>query len=232
MRYHSGMPLRIDVWSDLACPWCYIGKRRLEAALATAAPPGGVEVVWRSFELDPAAPPVRTDGLTQAQRLAAKYRRTPAEAEAMIANVTRLAAAEGLTFRIDQQIAGNTFDAHRVLHLAAAHGRQDAVGERLFRAYFTEGRALGDRATLVELAADAGLPAAEVEAALAGDAHAADVRADERLARELGISGVPFFVLDGRVGVSGAQPAEVLARAIAEVAPAAAAPACGPDGCA
>ncbi|MBK9032674.1 MAG: DsbA family oxidoreductase [Myxococcales bacterium] len=236
--------LRIDVWSDLACPWCYIGKRRLEAALAQA--PQEVELVWRSFELDPSAPAIRDDSQSYVERLAAKYRRSTAEAEAMIANITAVAAADGLDFRIDRVRGGNTFDAHRVLHLAAAHGHQGALKERLLRAYFTEGRALGDHATLVELAAEVGLDAEEVRAALAGDAHAAEVRADEGLARELGISGVPFFVMAGRLGVSGAQPAETLVHALAQARQLAAdgfdageadpaddaAPACGPDGCA
>ena len=227
--------LRIDVWSDLACPWCYIGKRRLEAALARA--PRAVEVVWRSFELDPDAPAVRDDGQSYAQRLAAKYRRSTAEAEAMIANVTAVAARDGLEFRFERARAGNTFDAHRVLHLAAAHGRQGVLKERLLRAYFTDGRALGDHATLIELAVEVGLDGDDVRATLAGDAYAAAVRADERGARELGISGVPFFVLDGRIGVSGAQPVEVLVGALAEADPANADPveaaeACGPAGCA
>ena len=214
-------PLRIDVWSDLACPWCYIGKRRLDAALAQAALADGVELVWRGFELDPSAPAVRDDGLTQAQRLAAKYRRSEAEAEAMIANVTRIAAGDGLTFHLDRSRGGNTFDAHRVVKLAATHGRATEAKERLFRAYFTDGRALGERATLVELATELGLDAAEVEAALAGDRFAAEVRADQRLARELGISGVPFFVFDQRLAVSGAQPVAALVGALAQATAAA-----------
>lgn len=209
-------PLRIDVWSDLACPWCYIGKRRLDAALAQAALPAGVEITWRAFELDPSAPAVRDDGLTPAQRLAAKYRRSEAEAEAMIANVTRIAAGDGLTFAIERSRSGNTFDAHRVVKLAAAHGRATEAKERLFRAHFTEGRALGDRAALGELAGELGLDAAEVDAALTGDRFAAEVRADQRLARELGISGVPFFVFDQRLAVSGAQPVAALVGAIAQ----------------
>ena len=208
--------LRIDVWSDLACPWCYIGKRRLDAALAQAGLADGVELVWRAFELDPTAPAVRDDGLTPAQRLAAKYRRSEAEAEAMIANVTRVAAGDGLAFEIARSRGGNTFDAHRVVKLAATHGRATAAKERLFAAYFGEGRALGDRATLGELAAELGLDAGEVAATLAGDRFADEVRADQRLARELGISGVPFFVFDQRLAVSGAQPVAALVGALAQ----------------
>ncbi|MEZ4399887.1 MAG: DsbA family oxidoreductase [Kofleriaceae bacterium] len=226
------MPVRIDVWSDVACPWCYVGKRRLEAALAVT-PGVEVEVVWRSFELDPDAPAVRADGRSNVERLAAKYRRTVAEAQAMVDNLTAVAATEGLALRFDRMVVGNTFDAHRLLHLAARAGCQGALKERLLAAYFTEGRTVSDRATLVELAGEVGLASAEVEAVLAGDAHAEEVRADEALARELGISGVPCFVIDRRFAVSGAQPAAVLAAALAKAtASAAAAPACGPDGCA
>ena len=208
------IPLRVDVWSDLACPWCYIGKRRLDGAIARHG--AEVEVVWHSYELDPSAPAVRDDGLSQVQRLAAKYRRTPEQAAAMVANVAATGAGDGLDLRFDLVRSGNTFDAHRALHFAAARGPTAPLTERLFRAYFTEGRALGDRATLVELASEVGLPGDELAAALATDAHAADVRADEQQAHELGVTGVPFFVLAGRIGVSGAQPTETLVAALAE----------------
>jgi predicted DsbA family dithiol-disulfide isomerase len=210
------MALRVDIWSDIACPWCYIGKRRFEAALRDFAHADEVEVVWRSFELDPTAPAIRDDGKTYAERLASKYRRSVAEAEGMIGNVVQQAATEGIEMRFDRARSGNTFDGHRLVHLAARHGLQGAMKERLLRAYFTEGQAMGDREALVALAVEVGLDGDEVRAALATDAHAAEVRADERLARELGISGVPFFVLDGKFGISGAQPAAALARALTE----------------
>jgi predicted DsbA family dithiol-disulfide isomerase len=231
--------LRLDVWSDIACPWCYVGKRRLEAALARFPHRDQVELVWRSFELDPGAPPIRDDGQTYAERLGRKYRKSTAEAQGMLASMTATAAADGLDLRFDRVRAGSTFDGHRLLHLAAEHGLQDALKERLLHAYFTDGQAIGDRASLRALAVEVGLDGAAVDAALAGDGHAADVRADERLAQELGISGVPFFVLDGRLGVSGAQPAEVLLGALTEAwthatgQPASAeGETCGPDGCA
>lgn len=233
--------LRVDVWSDVACPWCYVGKRRLERALAGFEHEADVEVVWRAFELDPEAPRVRDDGMGQAERLAKKYRRSVAEAEGMIANMTRTAAADGLEMRFDQVQSGNTFDAHRVIHLAAERGKQDAMKERLMRAYFTEGRAVGEAETLVALGQEVGLEEAEVKEVLASAAYAEDVRGEEMLARELGITGVPFFVLGGRLGVSGAQPAEVLLGALREawkqVEEKGEEPGidegavCGPDGC-
>ena len=206
--------LRIDIWSDIACPWCYIGKRRLEAALARFAHAGEVEIVWRAFELDPSAPPVVDPEPPYAERLGRKYGTGRAQAEAMMARMTELAAADGLEFRFDRIRPGNTFDAHRLLHLAHARGVQDALKERLLRGYLTEGAAIGDRAALTTLAAEAGLEPAEVTEVLATGEYAAEVRADEALARELGISGVPFFVLGGRLGVSGAQPTELLVQAL------------------
>ncbi len=200
--------MRIDVWSDVVCPWCYIGKRRLEAAIRELPPRAEVEVVWHSFELDPAAPR-RTEGRL-AERLAAKYGMSVADAEANQARLTGLAAAEGLRFDFDRAQSGSTFDAHRLVHLGLERGVQDAVKERLMRGYFTEGAAVGEPETLVAVAVEAGLDEAEVREVLSGDSYAGAVRQDEEQARRLGISGVPFFVIDGRYGVSGAQPSEAL----------------------
>jgi predicted DsbA family dithiol-disulfide isomerase len=200
--------MNIEIWSDVVCPWCYIGKRRFETALGRFAHRDDVEVVWRSFELDPAAPPIRTGD--NAERLAAKYGMTREQALANHARLTQLAAQEGLVFDFEKSRSGNSLDAHRLLHLARERGIQDAVKERLFRAYFTEGEPIGDSATLVRLVSEAGLPAADAESVLNSDAYAEDVRAEETEARELGITGVPFFVADRRYGVSGAQPAEIL----------------------
>lgn len=206
--------LRVDVWSDIACPWCYVGKRRLEAALARFAASDAVQVVWRAFELDPAAPRVRDQGQSYAERLAQKYATPLVQAESMIRNMTELAAREGLSFRFDQIRPGNTFDAHRVLHLALDRGVQDAVKERLLLAYMTEGQAIGLPDVLVRLAAEGGLDADEVRAMLASDDYTREVRADEEKARALCIGGVPFFAIAGRYGVSGAQPAEALLRVL------------------
>jgi len=204
-------PLRIDVWSDIVCPWCYIGKRRLESAL-DAFPEGSFEVIWRSFELDPAAPTEVAGPLDE--ELARKYGTTLEQARGMMAHITRTAADEGLEFDFDHAKRGNTLDAHRLLHLAAREGAQSAMKERLLRAYMTEGRSVSDRDGLAALAAEVGLDEAAVRATLATDAFVADVRADQAEAGRLGIRGVPFFVLAGRYGVSGAQPAEQLVEAL------------------
>lgn len=231
--------LRIDVWSDIACPWCHVGKRRLEQALARFPWREHVEVVWRSFELDPAAPRVQEAG-PYAARLARKYGASVADAQAMITRMTETAALDGLDFHFEKIRPGNTFDAHRLLHLAHLRGLQDALKERLFRAYLGEGEAIGDHEVLARLAVEVGLDADEVRTTLAGDAHARDVRGDEEQARRLGIRGVPFFVLAGSHAVSGAHPADALLAALNTAWEAAQAQpeivaegaACGPDGCA
>jgi predicted DsbA family dithiol-disulfide isomerase len=204
--------LAVEIWSDVVCPWCYIGKRRFESALAQFEHRDEVELRWRSFELDPDAP--RIAEVPGPERLAAKYGVSLEQARAMNANVTGIAAGEGLEYRLDRTRGGNTFDAHRLIQLAADKGIQDAVKERLMRGYFTEGEPIGDHDALARLTADAGLDPAAARALLAGDAHADSVRADEQLARQLGITAVPFFVLDRRYGVSGAQPAEILLGAL------------------
>jgi predicted DsbA family dithiol-disulfide isomerase len=203
-------PLTVEIWSDIVCPWCYIGKRRFEAALAEF--PHEVQTVWRSFELDPGAPATREH--TATEHLAAKYGMSLEQAETSHVQMTELAAQEGLEYHFDKTRGGNSFDAHRLIHLAAADGKQAEAQERVMRAYFTDGVAIGDREQLVALAADIGLDADEARAALDGDAYADAVREDERLAQRIGIQGVPFFVLDRRYGVSGAQPAEILVKAL------------------
>jgi predicted DsbA family dithiol-disulfide isomerase len=226
----------VEIWSDIACPWCYVGKRRFEAALAAFEHRDQVTVTWRSFELDPEAPAEREGD--RAEHLAAKYGSSVEQAQAMHAQMTDMAAAEGLEFHFETARAGNTFDAHRIVHLAAAHGRQDAMKERLMRGYLTEGELMTDHAALERLAGDVGLDAEEVRDTLAGDRFAAEVREDERTAAALGINAVPCFVIDRRIGAPGAQPPEVLgaflrrgweARSPLEVV--ASGDACGPDGC-
>lgn len=230
--------LSIDVWSDIACPWCYVGKRRLEAALARFPHRDAVEVTWRSFELDPTAPATRNDGVPFAARLAKKYGRSVAEAEGMIRRTADVAASDGLTLRFDIARAGNTFDGHRLLHLASERGLQGAMKERLFRAYMTEGEAIGDRAVLARLAEEVGVPAAEATAMLESDRYTREVREEEGLAREMGITGVPFFVVAEKYGLSGAQPADVLLQALDKAWASlpddaqAGGEVCGPAGCA
>jgi predicted DsbA family dithiol-disulfide isomerase len=198
----------VEIWSDVVCPWCYIGKRRFERAVASFDHPGEVTVTYRSFELDPDAPAQRTG--TNAEHLARKYGMTIAQAEQANEQMTERAAADGLEFRFDVIRGGNTFDAHRLLHLAKDRGLQPEMKERLLRATFTEGLPIADKPTLVRLAAEVGLPEAQVQAVVDGDGYADAVRADELQAARYGITGVPFFVADGKYAVSGAQPPEVL----------------------
>ncbi|HEX6390392.1 MAG TPA: DsbA family oxidoreductase [Solirubrobacteraceae bacterium] len=202
--------MHVEIWSDIACPWCYIGKRRFETALAGFEQRDQVTVTWRSFQLDPSAP--RTSQLSAAARLAQKYGMSEDEARARQAQVTELAAAEGLDYRFDLQRPGNTFDAHRLTHL------DGALVERLFAAYFSEGAAIGDPATLERIAVDAGLPADDVREVLLTERYAEEVHEDQRTAAALGITAVPFFVVDRAIAVSGAQSPEVLGELLRRAA--------------
>ncbi|MBL1086409.1 DsbA family oxidoreductase [Streptomyces actinomycinicus] len=234
--------MRVEIWSDIACPWCYVGKARFEKALAAFPHRDEVEVVHRSFELDPGR--AKGDVQPVITMLTRKYGMSEAQAAAGEDNLGAQAAAEGLPYRTRGRDHGNTFDLHRLLHLAKEHGRQDELIQVFYRANFAEERSVfteGDE-HLVELAVEAGLDADAVRAVLADpDAYAEEVRGDEREAARLGATGVPFFVLDRKFGVSGAQPAEVFAQALAQAwgerAPLRLvdqedAGACGPDGCA
>jgi predicted DsbA family dithiol-disulfide isomerase len=202
----------VDVWSDVVCPWCYLGKRRLESALTRFPHAGEVSVVWHAFELDSSAP--RRRELAPAEHLARKYGMTEEQVAASWQRLTGLAAAEGLEYHLDRTQGGNTFDAHRLIQLGAERGLQDRVQERFLRGYFTESAAIGEPEVLETLAVEAGLPQDEVAGVLATDRFAEEVREDEATARRYGINGVPFFVLDGRYGVSGAQSAELLLEAL------------------
>jgi predicted DsbA family dithiol-disulfide isomerase len=200
--------MEIEIWSDINCPWCYIGKRRFEAAMSNFGHADEANVTWRSFELDPGAPAeIPGNG---AAMLAEKYGVPLEQARAMEQNVSDTAAADGLEYDLEHVRIGSSFDAHRLVHLAKRHGLQDAMKERLFRAHFTEGRLVSDPETLVELASEVGLDGPEVRATLAADEFADEVREDELTAQQLGISGVPMFVIDRAFGMSGAQPAEQL----------------------
>jgi predicted DsbA family dithiol-disulfide isomerase len=199
--------LTVLVWSDVVCPFCYIGQRKLEYALAQYPARNRVRVVWKSFQLNPDA---RTDPSKNAmQSLVERKGWTVEAAQAAAADVTARARAVGLDFDLSNTKVANTFDAHRLTHLAAARGLGEAMVERLFRAYFIEGRNVGDHATLAALAAEAGLAAEDAERTLATGDFAADVRRDVDEALQLGINGVPFFVFGGRYAVSGAQDADV-----------------------
>jgi predicted DsbA family dithiol-disulfide isomerase len=205
--------MRVDIWSDVVCPWCYVGKRRFERALAAFEHHADVQVVHHSFQLNPAAPPGETT--SRRESLKQKYNLSDAQVLDLDARMEQTAAAEGLTYDLSGGVTGNTFDAHRVLHLARERGIQDAVIERLYRAYFTEQRSLFDQASLIALAAEAGLDADEVRRMLDGRDYVQEVERDIAEARSLGAHGVPFFVIDGRYAVSGAQSPEVFAQALA-----------------
>lgn len=198
----------VEIWSDIACPWCYVGRARFAAALARFEHRDQVTVVWRSFELDPDAPAEREG--SHAERIARKYGRTLEEVAEMDAQLTAAAAADGLAIDFSRVRSGTTFDAHRLVHLAAAHGKQDPMKERLFRAYFSEGALLSDHATLQALGTEVGLPADEVRELLLTERYAEEVRDDERTAHSAGINAVPCFVIDRKFGASGAQPPETL----------------------
>ena len=200
--------MRIEVWSDVVCPWCYIGKRRLEAALERFPHRDQVEVVWRSFQLDPSIPEGGTHATLPA--LAAKY---GASVEQMRANMTRvetIAAEEGLEYHLADGVSGNTLLAHELLHLADEHGARNELKERLLHAYFEEGRSVFDVDSLVPLAVEVGLDEAEVREALAERRYLSAVRQDGATAQALGATGVPFFVVDRKYGAAGAQPADLL----------------------
>ncbi|GAA2132957.1 DsbA family protein [Streptomyces synnematoformans] len=208
--------MRVEIWSDVVCPWCYIGKARFEKGLAAFAGRDGVEVVHRSFELAAGAP--REAGKSVAEELKAKYGVDDAQLRAMEERVGAAAAAEGLGMRHDRFSTG-TFDLHRVLHLARERGLQDRLLDALYEANFAQARPISEDDTIVDIAAGAGLDADEVRTVLADDTAYADaVRADEKEAAELGATGVPFFVIDRRFAVSGGQPAQVFTQALEQAA--------------
>lgn len=232
--------MRVDVWSDVVCPWCVIGVANLDSALAEVPFADEVEVVLHSFQLDPRArtlsPPERVEAIAR------KYGTSVGAIRARQAQLVTLGAERGFEFRFDDSWGGNTFDAHRLLHLALERGVQRALEERLWRACFTDGEPIGERATLRAAALDVGLDAEEVDAVLDGDAYTREVEADLEMARQLDVTGVPFFVVDERLALSGAQPPELLRKVlerawasrtpqVVTVAGADDAVACGPDGC-
>ncbi|GAA1162391.1 DsbA family oxidoreductase [Nocardioides aquiterrae] len=234
--------MRIEIWSDVVCPWCFVGKRRLESALAEFEHADEVEVVFRSFELDPSAPHHGHELSTGV--LARKYGRPEAEMRQMQQQLTDVAAEEGLAFRLFDTVHTNTVDAHRLLHLALETGGptlQRELKEALLSAYFERAEDVGDHDVLARVAAGVGLDEARVREVLAGHEYADAVEADVAQARAYGATGVPFFVVDRAYGISGAQPAEVFTQVL-EQAWAASHPvlttvggdadACGPDGCA
>ncbi len=232
--------VKIEIWSDVACPWCYIGKRRFESALADFAHKDDVDIAWRSYQLDPSLPE-HFDG-TEIEYLADR-KGMPADSVAnMFAQVTEQAAGEGLAYDFGSIVVANSFSAHQLIHLASSWGKGDDVKEALLSGHFEHGEDIGSREYLVRTGVAAGLNAEEINHALDSEQFADDVRADIAEAQALGVTGVPFFVIDRKYGISGAQPKELFAQALAEawteahpltmVAGATDDAACGPDGCA
>jgi predicted DsbA family dithiol-disulfide isomerase len=207
--------MQVEIWSDVVCPWCYLGKRHFEQALERFPHRDEVEVIYRSFELDPSTPPGVTTPTVK--MLAVKYGMGLEQAREAQRQMEQRAAQAGLTFRMEDLRSGNTRDAHRLLQLAWERGRQAELAERLHRAYFTDQASIFDHPSLAGFAADVGLDRDEALAVLAGDEYAQAVEADEEVAYSLGVTGVPFFVIDRRYGISGAQPAETIAQVLERV---------------
>jgi len=207
--------MKIEIWSDVVCPWCYIGRRRFEKALDQFEHRNEVEVIWRSYQLDPNAP--RDFEGSVNDLLAQRYGLSQAEAASKNEQVVALAALEGLEFHFDKAHPVNTLDAHRLLHLAAKHHLQGEMKERLQKAYFTEGLVISDHPTLVRLAEQVGLNGEEVRQMLESDVFTQDVQVDEQRARAMGSNGVPFFVFEEKYAVSGAQPSEIFLQALDQV---------------
>ena len=231
--------MKIEIWSDVACPWCYIGKRRFETALAAFPHRDSVDIKWRSYQLDPSIPE-HYEG-TELDYLSKRKGMNPAQVSQMFDHVAVQGKGEGLNYRFDNVVVANSFTAHRLIHLAAAHGKQDQAKELLLSGHFEHGKDIGSQEYLSELGQQLGLPEAEVAELFSTDRYAEDVRGDIAEARMLGVTGVPFFVIDRKYGLSGAQPSEVFTQALIqawqEANPLVAigtadAEACGPDGCA
>ncbi|MGM1029459.1 MAG: DsbA family oxidoreductase [Actinomycetota bacterium] len=204
--------MQIDIWSDVACPWCFIGKRRFETALGAWEHRDEVEVTWHSFQLDPTLPE-HYDG-TEVEYLASRKGMPEQQVRQMFALVTEQAAGEGLRYDFDRLVVANSLRAHQLLHLAKAHGKGDAVKEALLAGHFEQGIDIGDVEALVTLGTAVGLDAQEIRDALADERYVPAVRADIEQAQQLGVNGVPFFVFDMRLGLSGAQPASTFTQAL------------------
>ncbi|TGB01672.1 DsbA family oxidoreductase [Halobacillus salinus] len=204
--------MKIEVWSDFVCPFCYIGKARLENALEAFPQKDQVELVFKSFELDPQAE--KNTGQNIHEKLAAKYGRSLEEARGMTANMTEQAKMEGLDFRFDDMVPTNTFDAHRIAKLAESKGIGLTVAQRFFQAVFTDGEDVGDHDTLIRLATEAGLDESNVKETLESDAFTEQVRSEQGEAYQIGVQGVPFFVINRKYAISGAQPKETFTQAL------------------
>ena len=204
--------MKIEIWSDVMCPFCYIGKRRFEDALQKSGHDKDIEIEWKSFQLNP---DMKTDPTINIDQYLADIKGFSIDhAKQLNAQVTQMAAEAGLTYNFDRAVVANSFNAHRFSHLAKKHGLGDAAEEALFKAYFTEGKNIDDTTTLIELGTAIGLNADEIKATLESDAYAEDVKHDVAEAQQLGIRGVPFFVMNRKYGVSGAQAVPVFEETI------------------
>ncbi len=204
--------MKIEIWSDVICPFCYIGKRRLEAAIAQFPEAERLEIEWKSFQLDP---DLKVSGhQSPYQYLAERKGFSYEQSVAMHQNVTEMAAGEGLNYDFEHAVVANSFDAHRLLHLAKRYGRGDEVEESLFSAYFTEGKNIADPAVLTAIGLNAGLDEAEIKQVLETDRYAREVHADVHEAQQIGVRGVPFFVFDRKYAISGAQPMEAFLQTL------------------
>lgn len=207
--------MKIEIWSDIVCPFCYIGKRKFEKALDGFGAKDNVEIVWRSFQLDPEMQPVA--GQSVHEYLAMRKGVSPEKGKEMNDYMSGIAKEEGLEYNFDKAIISNTLDAHRLLHFAKTKGLQNEIKERLFKAYYTEGRNIGDQDTLAQLGQEVGLDATEIKSALQTDAYKQDVELDQYEANQVGARGVPFFVFNDKYAVSGAQPTDVFTQVLNKV---------------
>lgn len=207
--------MTVDIWSDIVCPFCYIGKRKFENALKDFAQKDNVEIVWHSFQLDPDMQQV--PGQTLHEYLAKRKGTTAAAGKKMNDSMAAIAKEVGLEYNFDNAIINNTLDAHRLLHLAKKHGVQNEAKEALFAAYYTNGKDIGDTETLVAIGESVGLNAAEIKSMLQSDAYVNDVRLDQQHAQEIGVQGVPFYVFNNKYAVSGAQPTDTFAQVLNKV---------------
>lgn len=206
--------MKVEVWSDIMCPFCYIGKRHYEAALKQFADSNRIEIEWKSFQLDPSIPKNPENKNNVYKYLADRKGMSEAQSRKMHEQVVAMAKQAGLNYNFDKAVVANSFDAHRMIQLAKTKGLGDAAEERLFRAYFMEGMDFGDAATLVKIGQEIGLQAADIEAALVSEEYAKKVNADVAEAAQLGIQGVPFFVFNRKYAVSGAQPIEAFLQTL------------------
>ena len=207
--------LKVQIWSDIMCPYCYIGKRRIEGALAQFNHKESVEIEWKSFQLD--ANFVASADDNMAEHLAEKYRKDKEWAQEMMDSMTQNAKNSGLDFHFEKAIMANSFNAHRLLHLAKKYNLSNELKELLFKAYLTDGKNVNDLETLTQLGQQAGLDTKEIDAVLHSDAYAKEVKEDINMAQKIGVQGVPFFVFDNKYAVSGAQHAETFVKTLEKV---------------